>query len=190
MINYLKGYPLIFKDKLIINIGGVGYGVFVCNNLLSQVKSNQEIELFIYTHVREDKLELFGVPSLQYLQIFEMILSVSGIGPKTALLIVNHHPSQIVTAIQNADIKFFTSIPRIGKKLAQKIIIELKGKLGSVKELDLTPLSKEAQDIQDALIGLGFEESAIREVLEKIDWQNLPTKDVLKQAIKLLTIKK
>jgi len=186
MISYLKGKPVVFKNYLTVITNGVGYKVFTGDRAVSQVQQNKDLELFIYTHVKEDKLELYGFLREQDLQIFELVLAVSGVGPKTALMIVEAGVEKMVDAVQNARISFFTAIPRIGKKLSQKIIIELKSKLGSLKELELGPIPQKQQDLVDGLIGLGFDEASIELVVAKIDTENLTVQESLKQAIKLM----
>ena len=157
MISFLKGnYIGSITDKIIINIRGVGYGVWVADKIKNKLKLNSEIELYIYTHVREDALELFGFTHKDELSLFQLLLGVSGVGPKSALLIVDRGVPAIQEAIVSADVSFFTSIPRIGKKNAQKIIIDLKSKLGSLEDLDLTDTGGETLEIVEALQAVGF----------------------------------
>lgn len=186
MIAYLTGKPLIQFDELIIVTGGVGYGVKVTNHILSQASGQENISLFIYTHVKEDALELFGFSSLNEKELFKLLISVSGVGPTTALAILNKGSQQIIAAIQNADVSFFTSVKRVGKKAGQKIIIELKSKLGGIKDLDLTPLSQLQSDIFDALVDLGFDETHVTQTLKLIDVQDLPLDKAVQLAIKEL----
>lgn len=188
MINYLKGQvKIIDEDKIIVINQGVGYGVFVSNHILARTQDNDDIELLIYPHIRDDAFDLYGFEHIQSLKLFEIIIGISGIGPKTALNIMDRDASKIVEAVQNADINFFKAVPRIGKKMAQKIIIELKGKLGSFKELDLTPLSQKEKDVCDALTSLGFETSAVNQSIKELDIDNFEIQDAIKKIIKKLS---
>lgn len=186
MIAYLTGKPLIQSEELIILTGGVGYGVKVTNHILSQASGQESVSLHIYTHVKEDALELFGFSTLNEKALFKLLISVSGVGPTTALAILNKGSQQIIAAIQNADVAFFTSVKRVGKKAGQKIIIELKSKLGGIKDLDLTPLSQLESDIFDALVSMGFDETHISQTIKMIDIQDLPLDTAVQLAIKAL----
>ncbi|MBP7876295.1 Holliday junction branch migration protein RuvA [Candidatus Woesebacteria bacterium] len=165
MIGFLSGIPEIIQDKILIKTGGVGYEVAVGINSLSRIQTRATVDLYIHTHVKEEALELFGFLTLDERSLFRLLLSVSGVGPKTALAIANTGADAIRTAVQQADVSFFTAVPRVGKKLAQKIIIDLKSKLGSLTELQLdTPVGIE-QDAVAALTVLGFDEqTALRQL--------------------------
>ncbi|MBD3250344.1 MAG: Holliday junction branch migration protein RuvA [Candidatus Pacebacteria bacterium] len=190
MIAYLKGRPLIQKDKLILitgensDLSAVGYGVFVGSKLLSQLNSDELLELYIYTHVRDDALELYGFPSTDQQYLFELLLDVSGVGPKTALAIVDQSPQQIIEAVQQSQVSFFQQVPRVGKKTAQKIILELKSKLGSIKELSLGPRSEKERDVYEALVSLGYGESDAGQILTQLDLEKLSTEEAVKLALK------
>lgn len=183
MIGYLQGKPVFNKNSVIILTGGVGYQVEVGSKTRSLLNEN-ETSLFIYTHVREDKLELFGFLSSQQKELFELLLSVSGIGPKTALEITDRDPEMIISAVQNAEVSFFSSIPRIGKKLAQKIILELKSKLGSLKELSLGPRSSQEHDIFATLEALGYEETEIASTVGELQLDDLSLEESVKLVLK------
>lgn len=192
MISYLKGQPVIAQvakqEKATIVVNNVGYQVFVGSKALSFLRrksqEQKEVELFIYTHVREDALELYGFRSRKQQYLFELMLDVSGVGPKTALAIVDRSPEQIITAVQQAQVSFFKQVPRVGKKTAQKIILELKSKLGSIKELSLGPRSGQEQDVYDALVALGYEETDAGDVISQLDLDELSTEEAVKQALK------
>ncbi len=169
MIGALSGKVLVIKtDYIVLMVNGVGYKVFMPANDLSRIQRDDLLLLFTYTHVREDILGLFGFMKQEELGLFELLLSVSGIGPKTALNITSHGASQVRQAVHEADVRFFTSIPRLGNKNAQKIIIELKSKIGSSKDLDLTGDEQlKQQEIIEVLISMGFTNAeAIRAVKE------------------------
>lgn len=187
MIAYLKGQAIRSAKGLIVVCGGVGYGVLVPERVFANVDVDGQVELFVHTHVREDALELFGFASHDDQRVFELLIDVSGVGPKTALQILNFQPNEIITAVQQADIGFFSQVPRVGKKLAQKIIIELRGKLGSLKDLDLQPLSPMRQEVKDALLQLGFAERDIDKVLPEIADDGLTATEVIKKALPKLS---
>src|SRR3989344_6793479 len=122
MIGALRGI-VHFKrfDRMILMVNGIGYVVYPPNELLSTIKLGETLEVYIHTHVREDSLQLFGFATSRELELFELLLGVSGIGPKTALAIVNRGADQVYQALSGADVTFFTTIPRLGTKNAQKI---------------------------------------------------------------------
>ena len=147
MIGYLKGTASFSGSELIVIVNGVGYQVHVGRPALSAITTSEEIEHHIHTHVREDALELYGFKTSEEKRLFLLLLNVSGVGPRTALAITERDPQSIISAVQQANSSFFSSIPRVGKKVAQKIIIDLKSKLGSLKDLDLSPLSTKESEI-------------------------------------------
>lgn len=157
MIGFLSGTIHSKSNaQIILLTGGVGYLVTVPPNYLNLLKVSQQVELFIYTHVREDALDLYGFFTPGELELFKLVLTVSGIGPKTALLVIDKGVDKVEQAIRDADTDFFTTVPRLGRKNAQKIIIELKNKLGGLKELDLTAESEESIQAIEALRNLGY----------------------------------
>lgn len=152
MIGFLKGeIKYTSTDSIIILVNNVGYKVYVPK--LFAVGS--QIELFIHTHVREDALNLYGFNTPADLQMFEWLLDVSGIGPKTALLCLSQGSTQIAKAIATADVSFFTQIPRLGKKNAQKIIIELKNRMGGIADLNLSE-DESTTEVILALQSMGY----------------------------------
>jgi len=189
MIGSLKGtVELLDNPYTIINVGGVGYRVLLYNSLFSEIKLNDQIKLYTYTHVKEDALDLFGFLSLEDLKLFENLISVSGVGPKTASGLFSHGSrNEIVEAIIKGNVDFFTNVPRLGKKNAQKIIIELKNKMGSLEELDL---SEEGQKINSevvaALKSFGFSAREAIDATKGIKDQGETITDKLKIALKQL----
>jgi len=174
------------KNPLIIDVSGVGYRVFVPTNALSKLPVGTKQVLSIYTSVKDDAIDLFGFLTPEEIDIFELLLTVSGIGPKTALLVVNRGVTPVTRAIMDTDVDFFTTIPRLGRKNAQKIIIELKTKMGSLKELDLMGNeSSETKDIIEALVSMGFDKKEISATLAKMD-SNDTAEEKIKKAIKHL----
>lgn len=191
MIGYLKGLPHSqHNNQLILVVNNVGYQVTAEKKILEKVQAHptKEREIFTYTYVREDTLDLYGFEKKENLHLFEKLISISGIGPKIGIGIFSVGTyEEIVSAISNADIDFFTQVPKLGKKNAQKIIIELKSKLGSIQDLDLT--NDRQQDNKDVLVALqsfGFSQNEARGALSAIKDKNASVEEKVKQALKNL----
>lgn len=186
MIGFISGKMQVFGERVLLTTaGGVGYFVFVSEKLLAA--GNQDyLELYIYSYIRQDRFELYGFATPEQLQLFELLVAVSGCGPKTALLLASGGVAALKQAVQQAEVAYFTAFPRVGKKLAQKLIIELKSKLGGLKDLDLTPQSSSYTDALEALLTLGFSESQIHLALQQLDSQTKSSGELIKQALKLL----
>lgn len=188
MIAQLTGQVSILPHFIIITTGGVGYQVLTNNRTRTQLKPDETTTLAIYTHVKEETLELYGLLNFEERELFTLMLSVSGVGPRTALAILDNLPGQVIKAVQEADVAFFTHIPRVGKKLAQKIIIELKNKLGGLTELQLGSLSASASDVVAGLQALGYDENTAESVVRQLTDTSDP-QTAIKQALHLLTTK-
>jgi Holliday junction DNA helicase RuvA len=188
MIGRLTGLATpLTPTALIVNVGGVGYKVSVPAHVAASVNSTAAATFFIHTHVREDALELFGFPTTNELSLFELLLSVSGIGPKTALLVVDRGVEAVVKAVLDGDVEFFTTIPRLGKKNAQKIIIELKNKLGSTRDLDLSAeADSETRQLMDALLSMGFVRSEIADVITRVEPAYKTMEQKIRRALQLM----
>lgn len=187
MIGLLTGTLLIRNDPyIILTVGGVGYKVCAAADVLSKFHTGDKLTVFIHTHVREDALELFGFSDEASLQLFELLLSVSGIGPKTAIGVFSlGEKEKIIGAIRSADVDFFTGVPRLGRKNAQKIIIELKNKIGSVVDLDLQS-DGERNDVVVALTGFGFSQDEAKLALREIGEKGSTTSEKVRLALKYL----
>jgi Holliday junction DNA helicase RuvA len=174
------------RNPLIIDVHGVGYVVRVPERYLASIKPGRQHTLLIHSHIREDAFDLYGFASQQELVLFELLLTVSGIGPKTALPVVDRGVASIEDAVRKSDVDFFTTIPRLGTKNAQKIIIELKSKLGSSAMLNLEGVSGETKQVMDALARMGFDRSEIREVMKKLDAKDISVEQKIRHALKIL----
>lgn len=165
MISYLDGKVALVRDGLvIINVAGVGYKVNFGPNLASRVHPDENIQVYTYTQVREDILALFGFETLDELDLFELLISVSGIGPKAAMGILSAaSPEKIRTSIINQDPTLLSSVSGVGKKTAEKVVIELKNKVGATGSLFDT--HGKAEDIYDALLQLGFKPNEARDAI-------------------------
>ena len=185
MIAFITGRPEVLVDQVIVHtVSGVGYGLNVGSHLAAKLSTLTATSLYVYTHVKEDRLELYGFATLEEKRLFTIVLDVSGVGPKTALTLIDAGADRLITSVQQADLSFFTSIPRVGKKLGQKIIIELTSKLGSLKQLDLGPVSQQKQDVIDALINLGFTAEIANNTVTQIPVDELPLATAIKLAVK------
>ncbi|HUD20223.1 MAG TPA: Holliday junction branch migration protein RuvA [Patescibacteria group bacterium] len=168
------------QSPLIIDVHDVGYTVFVTSTEQKNLKSGQKTTLYIHTHVRDDALDLFGFSQIEDLKLFKLLLTVSGVGPKTGLSIIDRGANGVEKAVMNADIDFFTTIPRLGKKNAQKIIIELKNKLGGLRDIDLSDSGgSETKQILDALTAMGFDRRDATETIRQLN-----PADTLEQKIR------
>lgn len=188
MIAYLEG-TVKFKglNYLILLTDGVGYKVFAPADVLNRSIVNQPFSVFSYTNVREDAIELYGFNHQEDLALFELFLGVSGIGPKTAMSIFsNGKVPKIKEAIVKGDVDFFSQVPRLGRKNAQKIIIELRSKLGSLGDVDLTADGGETKEIADALKTFGFSAIEARDAIRSIKELEGDTTTKIKAALKYL----
>ncbi len=175
------------KNPIIIDIKGVGYAVYVPDRLRAKLTLHQKVSLSIHTHVTDDAMTLYGFGNDDELLLFELLLTVSGIGPRTSLAIIDRGAVAIQKAITDSDVDFFTTIPRLGKKNAQKIIIELKSKLGSVKELDLAGESDgETKELLEALQSMGFDRKEVASAIKKLDPTLSTIEQKIRHALKLL----
>ena len=188
MIASLTGIPKSHtSNSIILDVRGVGYKVFTSTSLIQQVqKDPKPITLFTHTHVRDDALDLYGFKTLESLQLFELIINISGIGPKIAIVLIDKGVDHITTAVSKADVDFFTSIPRLGKKNAQKIIIELKPKLGDLEELDLIGDSPDQKEALNALTGLGFSKKESLKALSQSSKPGDSVEQKITQSIRYL----
>ncbi len=174
MIGFLRGKVLhLMADACLIDVGGVGYRVFVAGATRSRLKVGEEAALFTHLSVREDALTLYGFYSQEEYRIFQLLISVSGIGPKVALGVLSATSAEsLCRAIHGQQLAVLTKLPGIGKKSAQRLILELKDKVGgdddSVEELTegaLPPGDDAVSEATAALMALGYSAAEITPVL-------------------------
>ena len=189
MIGFLKGViEYLDRPFVLVDVNGVGYRVLVSDSTYAKLAKKDKITLFTFTYVREDELSLFGFLEAEDLKLFEGLITVSGIGPKTALNIFSFgQRKDIIEAIVKGDVSFFTSVPRLGTKNAQKIIIELKNKMGASSDLDLSgkDLLENAEVVQ-ALKNFGFSVSEAQKAVREIKAKDLTLDEKIKLALKNL----
>jgi Holliday junction DNA helicase RuvA len=189
MIGFLKGsIEHLDRPFVLIDVNNVGYKVLVADSVYAKLTKGDKLKLFTFTYVREDELALFGFLEIEDLKLFENLITVSGIGPKTALNIFSFgERKNIIEAIVKGDYSFFTSVPRLGTKNAQKIIIELKNKMGSDSQLDLSgkDLLENAEVVQ-ALKNFGFSAQEAQKAIREIKVEGLTLDAKIKLALKNL----
>ncbi len=198
MISYIRGELVsIEDDKVIVDVNGVGFGIFMpaqSMNLLPSV--GEEVKLHTYMNVREDAMQLYGFLTRDDLQVFKLVIGVSGIGPKGGLGILSKlSADELRFAVMAHDVKTISSAPGIGKKTAEKLIIELKDKLSiddvlTREEESVTTVSGHASnqvqaEAVQALVALGYGNSEALKAVKKVSiLENTSVEDVLKQALK------
>lgn len=195
MFYYVSGTVAeLSAGMAIIDVGGVGYGCATTNYTLSQLKKGQSAKLYTYLNVREDAVELFGFADQSELRCFKLLISVSGVGPRAALAILSVvTPSQLALAVATEDTKALTAANGIGKKIAQRVILELKDKLagedafngagkGAVPMADDTHSKR--SEAAAALAVLGYGSAEIAAALKGIDLDALSLEDIIRQALK------
>jgi Holliday junction DNA helicase RuvA len=185
MIGSIRGKVILKTDKfLIIEANGVGYKINVSPDLLSKTeKTGNETMLWIHTHVREDALDLFGFLERKELEFFEMLIGVSGIGPRSALAILGIASIETLRkAIGTGDTSYLTKISGIGRKTAEKIVLELRDKIG--EEKGGSSLQGEL-DALEALKSLGYSQNEARDALKKVP-ADTNTNTKIREALKIL----
>ncbi len=168
MISSLKGkIDRVFGDYVEIEVGGVGYLVFVGKK---NYQIDDEVKIYTYMAVSENEIALYGFENWDDVNLFKMLISVSGVGPKTgAQILAGTKSDLVIKAIGNADVDFFQKIKGIGKKTAQRIIIDLKSKIGGLGELDLAADEEVKEDeLWMSLKQLGFDKKEIEKVVKKM----------------------
>jgi len=186
MISHITGRVLSRQDKfIVIEANSLGYKVFITTELNSSIKEGQEISLWTYLAVRENALDLYGFKTHEELNLFELLITVSGIGPKTAMGILNVATvSSLKKAISTGETAHLTKVSGLGKKMADKLVLELKGKMLSSDEASHD--IKEEVDALEALKSLGYSHKEAREALQDIGSEIKETGAKIKAALKHL----
>lgn len=192
MISYLEGKIIDKNEKFfVVNAGGVGYRVFSHEGILGKIPPiGQDIIVWTHLYVREDTMDLYGFTEKEELDFFEILISISGIGPKSALGILDVAPvMSLKQAIINEDETFFTKVSGVGKKMAQRLILELKNKLAETTAPVKGSDSAEMGEAMDALVSLGYKERDARRVLQEIPKDIKGVEAKVKSALKFLSRK-
>ena len=193
MYYYVNGTVAEIGPNLaVIDCGGVGYACATTNYTLAQLKRGEQAKIYTYLHVREEIFDLYGFSTQAELSSFKMLLGVSGVGPKAALAILSSGtPDQLALSIVTGDEKSLTGVPGIGKKIAQRIILELKDKLAKEQTgfdarmgtLSPIPAGGKTQEAASALAVLGYSSQEISAALKGVD-AALPVEEMIRIALK------
>ena len=191
MISFISG-KIINKNNnkiTVLTASGVGYEINLPPFLFLELKLNQEIEMNVYLAVRENALELYGFQNLEQKDLFMKFLLVSGVGPKSALHLLSLGTvEEISSAIARSDVSYLTKVSGVGKKTAERIVVELKSKVESRKyKAGDDNIGKGLSDIIDALVSLGYSREEARQAVRELDKEGKTSEKILKEALKLLS---
>ena len=195
MIAYLKGIIDIKRqDYVVIDVHGVGYKIFMPEGAIQNLEVDSEAKIYTFMRVREDDVSLYGFLNVEELAMFELLISVGGIGAKSAVgILSNIAPSKFALAVITDDVSTLKKLPGIGAKTAQRIILELKDKIktqeATEQESEIKQkieVSDSAKDAIEALQVLGYTRKEVEEAISKIGDSNLTTEEIIKQGLKYL----
>ena len=198
MFYYIDGIVSIIEENMaVLDCGGVGYACNTTGYTLSQLQIGVKQKLYTYCNIREDAFDIFGFSTKEELNCFNRLISVSGVGPKAALAILSSvTPSQLSLAIVTGDEKTLTIAPGVGKKMAQRIILELKDKMGgqisqpeSMSGSFVPAVGNKLSEATAALAALGYSNSEIGAALKNIDLENMTIEDIVRHALRAMVMK-
>lgn len=196
MIGYIKGRVEVkTKDYVIADVNGIGYKIFMSDKSINSIEKGNEVKIYTFMKVREDDISLYGFLNNEELVTFEQLISVGGIGAKSAITVLsNISPSKFALSIITNDVNTLKKLPGIGAKTAQRIILELKDKMKTSDAIDNNEealsskieLNNNMQDAIEALCVLGYMRKDVENVLTKINTDNLTVEEIIKQGLKFL----
>ena len=200
MFAYIKGsLEMKFKNYIVIDVGGLGYKIFMAENSINTIGDiGDTVKVFTYYRVREDDVSIYGFKTQEELRMFELLLSVSGVGAKSALVMLSCiEPSEFAIAVISNNVKLLTQVPGIGTKSAQRIILELKDKIKAEQSEEQIEQSQEKtskinENVQEAISGLmvlGYSKKDIEKAFEHLAVENLSVEDLIKKGLILLSTK-
>ena len=197
MISYIKGrLEIKSKDYIVVDVGGIGYKIFMSETAINELEKGTEVKVFTYMRVREDDISLYGFLNNEELVTFELLISVGGVGAKSAITILsNITPSKFALAVITNDVNTLKKLPGIGAKTAGRIILELKDKMKTEQSIEENKneeikeaivLDNKANDAVEALCVLGYTRKDVEKVLSNIDTNKLKVEEIIKQGLKYL----
>ncbi|SHJ24235.1 Holliday junction branch migration protein RuvA [Lutispora thermophila] len=192
MFDYLNGVVAETGEGfIVIDIGGIGYKVFSSSNTILHVKNVSKVKLYTHLHVKEDDIVLYGFLSKNELDLFKLLISVTSVGPKAALAIMSClKPNDLIIAIQTKNIKALTQAPGIGKKIAERIILELRDKICIDTDVMLNndeKVTSSMSEVIEALVSLGYSYNEAALAFSKIENKEKSIDNLIKEALKQLS---
>lgn len=197
MISYIKGkLEIKAKDYIVVDVGGIGYKIFMSETAINELEKGKEVKVYTYMRVREDDISLYGFLNNEELVTFELLISVGGVGAKSAITILsNITPSKFALAVITNDVNTLKKLPGIGAKTAGRIILELKDKMKTEQSIESDKneeikeaivLDNKANDAVEALCVLGYTRKDVENVIAKIDTTKLTVEEIIRQGLKYL----
>ena len=197
MISYIKGrLEIKSKDYIVVDVGGIGYKIFMSETAINELEKETEVKVFTYMRVREDDISLYGFLNNEELVTFELLISVGGVGAKSAITILsNITPSKFALAVITNDVNTLKKLPGIGAKTAARIILELKDKMKTEQGIEESKneeikeaivLDNKANDAVEALCVLGYTRKDVEKALSNINTNKLTVEEIIKQGLKYL----
>lgn len=192
MIYSVRGKLITKKnDFFVVDVGGVAFKIATSFNVLKSLPQiGQEVNVFTHLHVREDALELYGFLDEEEMRLFEMLIGISGIGPKSAISVLGvEKVNKLKAAIVEGRAELLTKASGVGKKTAERVILELRGKLAQKGSRELVGLMESDSDIVETLVNLGYTKTQVQYALSKVDPKIIKIEERIKAALKLLKSK-
>ena len=197
MISYIKGkLEIKAKDYIVVDVGGIVYKIFMSETAINELEKGKEVKVYTYMRVREDDISLYGFLNNEELVTFELLISVGGVGAKSAITILsNITPSKFALAVITNDVNTLKKLPGIGAKTAARIILELKDKMKTEQSIESDKneeikeaivLDNKANDAVEALCVLGYTKKDVENVIAKIDTSKLTVEEIIRQGLKYL----
>lgn len=195
MIGWLKGRLVdrLGVGEILLDVGGVGYRVVVPSQVAMTSRPGAEVELHVHTHVRDDAIVLYGFPSLRDREAFDALLQAHGVGPSLAVAILSSlGPEALERAVREADIGMLCTVPGVGRKTAERLVLELRDALGTVQDRQASlssAVSSGRAEVREALGGLGYGPEEIRSALDGLPEEG-SVEEMLKLALKNLAVRR
>ena len=194
MIGSVRGSVLerSASGEVLVEVGGVGYRVLVPLSAVPALGPGTGAFLFTHLHVREDAMVLYGFPTRDERDTFEVLIGASGVGPKLALAILSvHSPAALRRALIDDDVDALVLVPGVGKRIAQRLAVELKARLDvpDIESVDTAAPPSPRSEVRSALAGLGYEPDEVRDVLAQLDGaEDVSVEDLLRDALRMLAV--
>lgn len=187
MISFIRGKILSKrKNFIILEAHDIGYQVFLNPTHFAELTTGQNVEIFTHQYIKEDALDLYGFRSMDELEMFELLLSISGVGPKSALgILAAANPEELKTSISRGDHSLLTKVSGVGRKTAERVVLELREKISHIDiQPDISGSTDTASDEIDALISLGYSLQQAREALRQVDPLIKNSSERIREALK------